>query len=128
MHVPALLAVGQLVGLDRALGELVLVLLVVLDRSRPPVGDRARHHARDLGVVALRGRDLEALGGRVLAERVHDLLVARGGQRALGQVVPDQVDRGHERLCLEREQPRRPGEIVAVGLRVHLDLAPWISA
>ena len=31
-HVPALLAVDQRVGLDRALGELVLVLLVVLDR------------------------------------------------------------------------------------------------
>ena len=44
------------------------------------------------------------------------------GERALGQVLADQVDGGHERLGLERQQPRRAGEVVAVGLGVHLDL------
>ena len=121
VHVPALLAVGQLVGLDRALGELVLVLLVVLDRQEPPADDRGGHHARDLGVVALRGRDLKALLGRVLAERVDDLL-ARAGEGALGQVLADQVDRRHQRLGLEREQAGGAREVVAVGLGVDLDL------
>ena len=41
MDVPALLPVGELVGLDRPLGELVLVLLVVVDAQQP------------LGVIAL---------------------------------------------------------------------------
>ena len=85
------------------------------------MADRARHHARDLGVVALGGRDLEALLGGVLTECVDDLL-ARGGERALREVLADQVDRGGERLRLERQQPRGAREVVPVGLGVHLDL------
>jgi hypothetical protein len=38
-------------------------------------------------------------------------------------VLADQVDGGHERLGLEREQARRAREVVAVGLGIHLDLA-----
>ena len=67
-------------------------------------------------------RDLQALLHRVLAERRDDLL-ARGGERALGDVLADQVDRRHERLRLDRQQPRGPVEVVAVGLGVDLDLA-----
>ena len=37
-------------------------------------------------------------------------------------MLADQVDRRHERLGLERQQPRGPGEVVAVGLGVDLDL------
>ena len=93
----------------------------MLDLEQPVLGDRAAHHAGDLRVVALGGGDLQALLGRVLAERVHDLL-ARAGQRALGQVLADQVDRRHQRLGLQRQQPGGAGEVVAVGLGVDLDL------
>ena len=50
------------------------------------------------------------------------ILLARGREAALGQVVAEQVDRGDERLCLERQQARRAGEVVAVGLGVDVDL------
>ena len=92
----------------------------MLDLEQLALGDRAAHHAGDLGVVALGGGDLEAVDGRVAAQRVHDL-VARGGERALGQVLADEVDRRHQRLRLERQQPRGAGEVVAVGLGVDLD-------
>ena len=82
------------------------------------IGDRARH-AR---VIAVRLRDLQALLHRVLAERRDDLLPRRG-ERALGDVLADQVDRRHQRLGLDRQQARGPVEVVAVGLRVHFDLA-----
>ena len=64
----------------------------------------------------------EALLHRVLAERLDDLL-ARRGQRALRQVLADQVDRRDQRLRLDRQQARRAGEVVAVGLGVDLDRA-----
>ena len=67
-------------------------------------------------------RHLQALLHRVAAERGDDLL-ARRGQRALGDVLPDQVDRRDQRLCLDRQQSRRAVEVVAVGLGVHLDFA-----
>ena len=56
-----------------------------------------------------------------MAERLDDL---RPGalQAALGQVVAEEVDRGDQRLRLQRQQPRRAGEVVAVGLGVDLDL------
>ena len=120
--VPALAAVRQRVGLDAALHDLVLVLLVVLELDDPPLDDRGRDDARDRRVVAAGVRDLQALFHRVLAERGDDLL-ARGGQRALGQVLADQVDRRDQRLRLDRQQPRGAVEVVAVGLRVDLDLA-----
>src|SRR3954451_22910204 len=66
VDVPALAPVHQLVGLDAAGGELVELLLVVLDLEQAPARDRAGHHPGDLGVIALRGGDLEALLGRVL--------------------------------------------------------------
>ena len=120
VHVPALGAVHQLVRLDGARGELVLVLLVVLDLQHAALGDRARHDPGDLGVVALRGGDLEAVGGGIVAERVHDLL-ARRAQRALGQVLAHQVDRRRQGLGLEGQEPRRAGEVVPVGLGIDLD-------
>ena len=121
VHVPALLAVEQLVGLHPAGGEQVLVLLVVLELEQPLLGDRAAHHLGHLGVVAGGGGDLEALGRRVPAQRRDDLL-ARGGERALRNVVAQQVDCRDQRLCLQRKQAGRLGEVVAVGLGVHLDL------
>ena len=121
LDVPALATVLEPVGLDRALRELVLVLLVVLDLEHAAVGDRLVDDARDLGVAAARRGDLEALLGGVVAERGDDLL-ARALQAALRQVVAEEVDRRDQRLRLERQQARRAGEVVAVGLGVDLDL------
>ena len=45
-------------------------------------------HARDLGVVALRGRDLQAVLGRVLAERVDDLLARLTSSEPSGRCSP----------------------------------------
>ena len=118
--VPALAAVDQRVRLDLPRRELVLVLLVVLERQQPALGDRARDDRGDLGVVATGGGDLEAFVDRVLAERGDDLLAHRG-QRPLGDVLADQVDRGHQRLGLDRQQPRRARERVAVRLGIDLD-------
>ena len=56
-----------------------------------------------------------------MAEGFDDLL-AGALQAALGQVVAEEVDRRDQRLRLERQQPGRAGEVVAVGLRVDLDL------
>ena len=109
-------------GSTSASGELVLVLLVVLEREQPPGGDRAGDDGRDLGIVAARGGDLKSLVGRVLAERGDDLLADRG-ERAFGDVLADQVDRGDQRLRLDGQQPRRAGERVAVRLGVDLDRA-----
>ena len=78
--------------------------------------------ARVRGVVAAGRGELEALLGRVGAERRDDLL-ARGGERALGQVLADEVDGGDQRLGLDRQQPRRAGEVVRVRLGVDLDPA-----
>ena len=57
------------------------------------------------------------------APSARDDLLARGGQRALGDVVADQVDRRHERLGLHRQQAGGAGEVVRVGLGVDLDVA-----
>ena len=64
--------------------------------------------------------DLEAVLRRVLPERVDDLLPRRF-ERALGDVLADQVDRRDQRLGLQRQEARRAREVVAVRLRVHLD-------
>jgi hypothetical protein len=63
--VPALAAVDERVRLDRALGELVLVGLVVLQAQQVPGDDRLRDDARDDRVVAARRRDLQPLLHRV---------------------------------------------------------------
>ena len=102
--------------------ELVLVLLVVLELDQPRCGDRLGDHAARRRSRRRRRRDLQALLHRVLAERRDDLL-ARGGERALRDVLADQVDRRDQRLGLDRQQPRGAVEVVAVGLGVDLDLA-----
>ena len=71
-------------------------------------------------VLGLGRDDLQALVGGIEAERVDDLL-ARGAQVGVG--AADQVDRGHQRVGLDRQQPRRAVERVRVGLGVDLDLA-----
>ena len=76
---------------------------------------------RHLGVAAAGRGDLQPLLGGVVAERVDDLL-ARVLQVGLRQVVAEEVDRRDQRLRLQRQQPRRAGEVVAVGLGVDLDL------
>ena len=38
-------------------------------------------------------------------------------------MLADQVDRSDQRLCLDRQQPGGTVEVVAVGLRIDLDLA-----
>ena len=43
-------------------------------------------------------------------------------EAGLRQVVAEQVDRGDQRLRLQRQQAGRAGEVVAVGVRVDLDL------
>ena len=55
-----------------------------------------------------------------MAERRDDLL-AGALQARLRQVVAEQVDRRDQRLRLERQQARRAGEVVAVGVGVDLD-------
>ena len=55
-----------------------------------------------------------------MAERLDDL-APRGLQPGLRQVVAEEVDRRHQRLRLEREQPGRTREVVAVGVGVDLD-------
>ena len=121
LDVPALFAVLQPVGLDRALGELVLVLLVVLEVEHAAAGDRLVDDLGDFGVAAARRGDLEPLLGGVVAEGFDDL-GAGALQAALGQVVAEEVDRRDQRLRLERQQAGRAGEVVAVGLGVDLDL------
>src|SRR6185312_12013535 len=75
-EIPALRAAHQLVGLDLALDELVLVLLVVMELQHPAPLDRVVDGADDLGVVPTWG-DLEPLLRRIVAERRHDLLARR---------------------------------------------------
>ena len=70
-------------------------------------------------VVAARG-DLEPLLGRVVTERLDDLLTG-ALKPGLRQMVAEQVDRRDQRLGLERQQSRRAGEVVAVGVGVDLD-------
>ena len=82
--------------------------------------DRLVHGADHVRVVAA-GRDLEALLGRVVAERLDDL-PPRGGKARLRQVVAEEVDRRHQRLRLERQEARGAVEVVAVGVGVDLDL------
>src|ERR1039458_9217259 len=77
--VPALAPVRQRVGLDPALDDLVLVLLVVLELDNPPLHDRGRDHPRDPRIVAPGVGYLQALLHRILAERRDDLL-ARGSE------------------------------------------------
>src|SRR5450755_871861 len=119
-HVPALAAIDQRVGLNQPRGELVLVLLVVLEREQLTSGDRAGHYRGDLGVVAAGRGHLKALVGWVLAERDDHLLPYRG-QRACRNVLADQVNRRDQRLGLDRQQPSRTRERIAVGLRVDRD-------
>ncbi len=121
LDVPALFAVLQPVGLDPALGELVLVLLVVAELEHPALGDRLVDEAGDLGVAAAGRGDLQPLLGGVVAERLDDF-PARGLQVGLRQVVAEEVDRRHQRLRLQRQQAGGAGEVVAVGLGVDLDL------
>ena len=85
------------------------------------VGDRVVDHARHRGVAAAGGGDLQPLLGGIVAERLDDFL-ARLLQVGLRQVVAEEVDRRDQRLRLQRQQPRRAGEVVAVGLGVDLDL------
>ena len=119
-EVPALRAADQLVGLDLALDELVLVLLVVVELEDPASLDRVVDGAHDLGIVPP-GGDLEALLGGVMTQRSDDLL-ARGGQAGLRQMIAEQVDRRDQRLRLQRQQPGGAGEVVAIGVGVDLDL------
>ena len=102
-EVPALRALDQLVGLDLALDEVVLVLLVVLELEHVVRLDRLVDGADHRRVVAARG-DLEPLLGGVVAERVDDLR-AGGLQAGLRQVVAEEVDRRDQRLRLQRQQP-----------------------
>ena len=91
-----------------------------MELENPALLDRIVHGANDLGVVAA-GGDLEALVRGVVAERGDDLL-AGGREAGLRQVVAEQVDRGDQRLRLERQQARRAREVVAVGVGIDLDL------
>ena len=120
-HVPALATVGQRIWLDRSQRQLILVLLVVLELDHPAFDDRVGHQARHVGVIAAGARHLQPLLHRVLAKRRHDLLPRRG-QRSLRNVLADQIDGRDQRLGLNRQQSRRAVEVVAVGLRVDLDL------
>src|SRR5579863_637655 len=95
--IPALAAVDQRVGLDLALGVLVLVLLVVVELEEDVSLDRARDYARDVGVVGADVSDLQALLHRVAAERGDDLLACRR-KGSLRQVLADQIDCRDERL------------------------------
>src|SRR4051812_5452599 len=88
--VPALAPVDELVGLDAALGELVLVGLVVVELDQAAAGDGLRDDRGDLGVVRAGGGDLQPGLRRVLAERGDDLL-ARGREGALRDVLADEV-------------------------------------
>ena len=56
-----------------------------------------------------------------MAERLDDF-GPRALQVRLRQVVAEEVDRRHQRLRLQRQQAGGAGEVVAVGLRVDLDL------
>ena len=94
-HIPALAAVDQRVRLDLPSGELVLVLLVVLERQEATPRDGARHDRRDLGVVATGAGDLEAFVHRVLPEG-GDNLLTHGGERTLRDVFADQIHPGND--------------------------------
>src|SRR5205085_8177243 len=72
-HVPALAPVDEGVRFHGPGRELVLVLLVVLEREHPAPGDGPGDDGGDLRVVAAGARDLEPLFGGVLAERGDDL-------------------------------------------------------
>ena len=63
---------------------------------------------------------MQAFLDGVEAQSVDDLL-ARGLQVGVDDLQV--VDRGHERVALDRQQPRGPVERVRVGLDVDLDLA-----
>src|SRR5579875_3716443 len=100
-QVPAIAPVDQRVRLNCPRRELVLVLLVVLESEQPPLRDRARDDGRDLGILPARGGELQPLAGGVLAERGDDL-VAHRRERAIRDVLADQVDRSDQRLRLDR--------------------------
>src|SRR5207244_3493964 len=72
--VPAFPPVDQRVRLDDALGELVLVGLVVVEPQELALGDGLGDDARDPRVVAGRAGDLQPLVERVGAERLDDPL------------------------------------------------------
>ena len=80
------------VGLDPALGELVLVLLVVLELEQAPLGDR-RGTTCATSESSPGAGDLEAVVGGVLAERLDDLRAREasepsGGARRSGRWRP----------------------------------------
>ena len=124
LDVPAALVAAQQVGLDHARRELVARARVVADPHQPLLADALVEggHGRLLvaGLVRLR-----RVGQGVLPERAGDL-VAHGLQRAVGlggDHRRDHVQRPQERLCLQRRQPRRAAEGVAVELLVDQDRA-----
>jgi hypothetical protein len=80
-EVPALRPVHELVRLDAALDELVLVLLVVMKFENPIQVDGLVDGPDDVRVVAAR-RNLQALLGWVVTERLDDL-PAGGGKAGL---------------------------------------------
>ncbi len=90
-----------------------------MELQHPAALDRVVDGADHLGVVPSR-RDLEALLRGVVTQRGDDLL-ARRRQAGLRQMVAEQVDRRDQRLGLQGQQPRRPGEVLPVGVRVDLD-------
>ena len=116
--VPGLDAVEQRVGLHRSPRELPF-RVPVLEAEQPAVVHRPLDRVGDVVGDRRRG-DLQALLDGVVPERGDDLL-ARAAQLGLGEV--EQVDRRHQRLGLDRQQPRRAVEGVRVGLGVDLDLA-----
>ena len=99
--VPAASAHSRAGRLYLPLGELVLVLLVVVDREYALRPDRLVHLAGHVRVIATGGRDFEPLLGGVVAEGLDDLPGA--GETALRQVVAEEVDRRDQGLRLERQ-------------------------
>ena len=109
----------ELVRLDLALDELVLVLLVVLELEHPVRLDRLVDGADHRGVVAPGAISRPSSEGSWPSAAT---IFSRARlQAGLRQVVAEQVDRGDQRLRLERQQARRAGEVVAVGVGVDLD-------
>ena len=120
--VPPLAAVYERVRLHFPLGELVLVLLVVVEIQDIALRDRAVDRLRQPWFVVRGRRDPKALVRRVVSEGSDDL-VSRRAEAGSRQVVAEQVDGGDKRLRLERQKTSRPREVVAVRLRIDLDLA-----
>ena len=124
LDVPALAPVLEPVRLDLALGELVLVLLVVVDLEHLALGDRLVDRRAHLGVAAAAGGDLQAFLRGVVAERLDDLSRAPSagppvaGGRRRGRSPPPapspraaaavQGERSCRRRARSRPRSRRP--------------------